>query len=229
MKKKEDNNIAMVQAEPEPIGIEPSKTAIIVVDMQNAFVRKGGYYDLSGIDISPIENIIRPCMNILRAARTEGFKIIYLQMAYNPDLSDIGPQDSPGSYKSRGLKMMKTRPELKDKLYIEGSWGVDIIEELKPEPGDIIVRKQKYDGFIGTNLEIILRSLQIKYLVFIGVATNICVESTLRHAFFLDYFSILISDAVSQKGPYLTQEATFVNVKSNFGWVTTSEEFLKAI
>jgi len=219
----------LVQAEPQPIVIDPLRTAIIVVDMQNAFVRKGGYYDLIGIDIAPIENIVGTCTKIIHAARTGGLKIIYLQMAYNPDLSDIGAQDSPSFYKSRGLAMMKQRPDLKNKLYFEGSWGADIIEELKPEPEDIVVKKQKYDGFIGTNLEIILRTLQIKYLIFIGTATNICVESTLRHSFFLDYFPILISDAVSQKGPNLTQEATIANVTSNFGWVTTSEKFLNSI
>ncbi|MBP1708698.1 MAG: isochorismatase hydrolase, partial [Deltaproteobacteria bacterium] len=102
-------------------------------------------------------------------------------------------------------------------------------EELKPGPQDLVVRKQKYDGFLGTNLEIILSTYGIRSLVFIGTATNLCVESTLRHAFFLDYFPILISDAVSQAGPTITQEATILNVKSNFGWVTTSESFVAGL
>ena len=125
--------------------------------------------------------------------------------------------------------MISQRTELKDKLYIYGSWGADIIEELAPEPGDIVIRKQKYDGFIGTNLEIVLRTYGVKYLVFIGTATNICVESTLRHAFFLEYFPILVADAVSQLGPGATQDATIFNVQSNFGWVTTLENLLNAI
>ena len=125
--------------------------------------------------------------------------------------------------------MIRQRPELKDKLYIYGTWGADIIEELEPKQGDIVIRKQKYDGFIGTNLDIVLGTYGIKYLVFIGTATNICVESTLRHAFFLQYFPILVSDAVSQIGPSTTQEATIFNVRSIFGWVTTSEKLLNAI
>ena len=218
-----------IEAEPEPISIDLSKTAILVVDMQNAFVRKGGYFDLIGIDISEAGKIIGPCKDIISEARGNGIKIVYLQMAYSPDLSDTGPRDSPASYKSQSLILMRQRPELKDKLCLAGSWGAEIIEELKPEPGDIVVRKQKYDGFIGTNLNIILRTLGIKYLIFIGTATNICVESTLRRSFFLDYFPILVSDAVSQKGPKMMQEATIINVQSTFGWVTDSMRLIKAI
>jgi ureidoacrylate peracid hydrolase len=224
-----DGKYVTIQAEPEPIEIDFSKTAVIVVDMQNAFVHRGGYWDLAGWDISAIEKIIKPCQEIVYAARERGVKVIYLQMGCSPDLSDIGGQDSPNWRKSRGLALIRQSPELKDKLYVYGSWGADIIEELATKPGDTVIRKQKYDGFIGTNLDIVLRTYAVKYLLFVGTATNICVESTLRHAFFLEYFPILIADAVSQLGPSTTQEATIFNVQSIFGWVTTSEKLLNAI
>jgi len=226
---KEGKNVTLVQAEPEAIEIDVSKTAVLVVDMQNAFVRRGGYFDLIGFDISATEKIIEPCQEIVRAAREKGIKIIYLQMGYSPDLSDSGGPNSPAWHKSRGLTLIRQRPELKGKLYIYGTWGANIIEELEPQQGDIVIRKQKYDGFIGTNLDIVLRTYGVKHLLFIGTATNICVESTLRHAFSLQYFPILVSDAVSQMGPSSTQEATIFNVRSTFGWVTTSENLLKAI
>ena len=124
--------------------------------------------------------------------------------------------------------MIREHPELKDRLHIHGAWGADIIDELKPQQGDVIVKKQKHDGFIGTNLDIVLRTSEIKYLLFIGTATNICVESTLRHAFSLGYFSILVSDATSPMGPPFTQDATIFNIQSTFGWVTTSEKLLSA-
>ena len=184
---------------------------------------------MAGWDISAIEKIIKPCQEIVYAARERGIKVIYLQMGCSPDLSDIGGQDSPTWRKSRGLALIRQRPELRDKLYVYGTWGADIIEELEPKPGDVVVRKQKYDGFIGTNLDIVLRTYSVKYLLFVGTATNICVESTLRHAFFLQYFPILVADAVSQIGPSTTQEATIFNVQSIFGWVTTSEKLLNAI
>jgi ureidoacrylate peracid hydrolase len=192
-------------------------------------VHKGGIFDLVGFDISATEKIIKPCQEIVNMARARGIKVIYLQMGYSPDLSDSGGQDSPLWHKSRGLPLLRQRPELKDKLYIYGTWGADIIEELEPQPGDIVIRKQKHDGFNGTNLDIVLGTYAAKYLVFIGTATNICVESTLRHAFSLQYFPILVSDAVSQMGPGSTQEATIFNVRSIFGWVTTSKKLLKAI
>ena len=218
-----------IEAEPESIRIDFSKTAIIIVDMQNAFVGKGGYFDLIGIDISSTEKILEPCKSIISEARVNGIKIVYLQMAYSPDLSDMGPEDSPASQKSRSLSLIREHPELRDKLCVSGSWGAEIIEELKPEPGDIIVRKQKYDGFIGTNLDIILRTFGIKYLIYIGTATNICVESTLRRSFFLDYFPILVSDAVIQKGPKMMQDTTILNVQNTFGWVTDSVRLMKAM
>ncbi len=219
----------LIEADPESIEIDLLKTAIIVVDMQNAFVSNGGYFDLTGIDISSSQKIIGACREVITEARLKGGKILYFQMGFSPDLSDMGPEDSPAYKKSRILPFINKHPELKDKLYLYGSWGADIIEELKPKPEDIVIRKQKYDGFIGTNLDIILRTHQIKYLIFIGVATNVCVESTLRHAFFLDYFPILVSDAVSQKGSGLMQEATIWNTQSIFGWVTTSENILQSI
>lgn len=231
MEAEEGSNMPVVtlQAEPEPINIELLKTAVVVVDMQNAFVSKGGYFDLAGYDLSAVQKIIEPCKKIISTAREKGSRIVYLQMGYSPDLSDAGSPNSPNWFKSRGLKMIHQHPEWKEKLYVNGTWGADIIEELKPQQGDVLVKKQKHDGFIGTNLDIILKTYEMKHLVFIGTATNICVESTLRHAFSSGYFSILVSDAVSQIGPSLTQEATLFNVKSTFGWVTTSGNLLSAL
>lgn len=228
MKKKQKTQ-ATIAAEPEPITIDLLKTAVIVVDMQNAFVKRGGYFDLAGYDLTGVEGIVAPCRKIITAARQKGAKIIYFQMGCSPDLSDRGPADSPYNLKAKGLKLIRRRPEVKDKYYIYGTWGAEIIEELRPRPEDLVVKKQKYDGFIGTNLEIILSTFGIKYLAFVGTATNLCVESTLRHAFFLDYFPIILSDAVSHAGASITQEATLLNVKANFGWVTTSDHFVRGL
>ena len=226
---KEQEIQATIAAEPEPITLDLLKTAVIVVDMQNAFVKRGGYFDLAGYDLSGVERIVGPCREIITAARQKGAKIIYFQMGCSSDFSDRGPADSPYNLKSKWLRLVRERPELKDKVYIYGTWGAEIIEELTPRSEDLVVKKQKYDGFIGTNLEIILSTFGIKYLVFVGTATNLCVESTLRHAFFLDYFPVLVSDAVSHAGASITQEATLANVKANFGWVTTSEHFVAGL
>ncbi|MEW6664054.1 MAG: cysteine hydrolase [Thermodesulfobacteriota bacterium] len=218
-----------IAAEPSPIRIDLLRTAVIVVDMQNAFVRKGGYFDLVGRDLSATEGIIAPCRRVVSLAREKGCRIIYLQMGFSIDLTDSGTPGSPAALKSKGLDLIRRQPGMKDGFYFYGTWGAEIIEELKPQPGDIVIRKQKYDGFMGTNLEIVLRTLGIRNLLFVGTATNVCVESTLRHAFFLDYFPILVSDAVSQAGSSITQQATILNVQSHFGWVTTSEELVRGM
>lgn len=219
----------MIQAEPEPIWIDIPRTAVLVVDMQNAFVKERGYSHMAGHDISRTQKIIGPCREIIGAGREKGARILYLQMGCSPDLSDLGPPDSPAARKSKGRILIRQHPELRDRLYVYGTWGAEIIEELEPQRGDIVVRKQRYDGFIGTNLDIILKTLGIKYLLVIGTATNICVESTIRHAYSLDYFSILVSDAVAQMGPEAMQEATILNVQSTFGWVTSSKDVLDGI
>lgn len=224
-----ESRLTTVEAEPEAIEIDLLKSAVIVVDMQNAFMSRGGYFDLIGIDTAATQKIVEPCRKVIHGAREKGAKIIYLQMGYSADLSDAGPPDSPSFHKSGGLKFYREHPELKDKLYFYGTWGAEIMEALKPHQEDMVIKKQKYDGFIGTNLDIILRTFGIKYLLFLGIATNVCVESTLRHAFFLDYFPILVSDAVSQKGSHITQEATILNVQSTFGWVTDTTRIIKAI
>jgi len=219
----------IIQAEPEPIEIDTSKTAVIVVDMQNAFVSPGGYLDLTGHDISTTKRITKPCVAIVNTARQKGIKIIYLQMAYSPALTDDVRKDSPAWSKSKGLAFISQHPELKDKLQVAGTWGASIIKELEPQPADIVVRKKKYDGFVGTNLDAVLRAGNARYLIFVGTATNICVESTLRHAFSLEYFPILVSDATSQIGPGAMLDATIANVRSHFGWVITTEKLLKAL
>ena len=78
-----------------------------------------------------IEKILEPCRSIISEARVKGIKIVYLQMAYSPDLSDTGPKDSPASQKSRSLSLIREHPELRDKLCFSGSWGAEIIEELR--------------------------------------------------------------------------------------------------
>ena len=222
------NRIITLPAEPGPITIDVSKTALIVVDMQNAFARKGAYFDLAGQDISLIEQIIPPCRRIIRTGRKSGVKVVYLQMIREKSSFDRHQEESPSIVKSRIPGLMEQYPGIEDKIYFEGTWGSEIIDELMPEEMDIIIKKKKYNGFIGTDLDDRLKSLDIRYLLFIGTATNICVESTIRHAFFLDYFPILIADGVSQMGPKVTQEATILNVLSTFGWVTYSGRLIEA-
>jgi ureidoacrylate peracid hydrolase len=219
-----------VPARPEPLRLDTGRTALIVVDMQNGFCKKGGTFDLIGaLDEARTNRVIQTDKKVIEAARDGGIKVVYLRMAYWPDLSNAGGPESPNYWKELALVQMRQHPEMKGRFLTVGSWDWEIIDELKPREGDITVDKNRYSGFSNTELEAVLRGNNIKYLLFIGIATNVCVESTLRDAFFHEYFPVLVSDACGNIGPDFIQEATVWNVASVFGWVTTSEELTQAL
>jgi len=221
--------LVTIQAKPEPVEIDLHRTAVIVVDMQNAFVSKGGMFDAFGWDISAARGVIDNNKKIIDAARKAGARIVFLKMSYEPDYSDSGGPESPNWYKEVGLVMMRKNPKYWGKFVTKGSWDEEICKELKPEPGDIILRKQRYSGFAGTKLDLILKTYNIKYCIYTGVATNVCVESTLRDGYFLDYWPVIVSDAVNNAGPPITQQATLWNVEILFGWVAKTDDFLRAV
>jgi len=221
--------LVKIKARPDAIEIDLGRTAIIVVDMQNAFASLGGMFDLVGQDVSAAKGVIQTIKKLTHAARGANVKVIYLAMTYAPDLSDSGGPDSPNWYKEFGLAAMNRNPDYKGKFLIRGSWDADIVDELKPAPGDIVVQKSRYSGFRGTNLDVVLKTLNAKYLIYTGIATNVCVESTLRDGYFLDYWPILVADAANNAGPPITQEATLWNVEALFGWVAASDDVLSAL
>lgn len=218
-----------LEAEPEPLEIDLRRTAVMVVDMQNAFIKEGGMFDLWGQDISRGQRIIEPIKMINGIAREKACKVIYTVAVYSADLHDTGGPNSLSWHRNKNLITYRQSPDLRDKLTVRGTWGAQIVEELTPQDDDIIVEKQKYSAFYGTNLDIILRTSNIRYIAFTGVATNICVEATLRDAYYRDYFPILISDACSNAGPPLTQDATIYNIQFVYGWVTTAKNFIGSL
>ena len=217
----------MLQAEPAPLEIDLKRTAVIVIDMQHSFVSKGGLFDKWGVRV-PGEKIFAPIRKITETAREKGIRVIYVAHSYSPDLSDSGGPDSPNWYK-RVHKDYREHPEWRDSMHFTGSWGAEIAEEVQPHPDDIFITKSRYSAFPGTRLDIMLKTFGVKYLAFLGVATNICVETSARDAFALGYFPILVSDATLPTGPEFTQEATEYNIKRCFGWVTDTASVLKAM
>jgi ureidoacrylate peracid hydrolase len=220
----------VIMAKPEPIKLDINKTALIVVDMQNTFCKKGGIFDYLGkLDEMKVKQIINQDKKVIAACRNKRIKIFYLRMGYRQDLSNSGGPESPNYYKELGVVAMRMHPELQGKFLIMGTRDWEIIDELKPQPEDIIVDKHRYSGFTNTELDTILGTYNIKYLLFIGLATNVCVESTLRDAYFHEYFPVLIGDGCGNIGPESTQEATIWNVTNIFGWVTTCHDLAKAL
>ena len=217
--------MAILKARPQDVEIDLARTVVMVVDMQNAYAKKGGMLDLgTGIDESRTNPVIAANQRLLPAVRAAGVKVCYLQFGYKPDLSDAGGPQSPNIRKQMAVKMIKERPQDRDKLIVEGTWGWEIIDELKPEAGDFIVKKARYSGFAGTTLENQLNGLDIRHILFTGVATNVCVESTAREAYFREFWPILIEDAMDHTGPAFTRQATLYNFESKFGWVTQTDD-----
>jgi ureidoacrylate peracid hydrolase len=213
---------------PDPLQIDLARTAMVVVDMQNAFASRGGLLDLAGIDISGAEGVVRRIAELLEAARAAGVQVVYLQTGYKPDLSNGGGAASPNPRKETALCLMRARPELKGKLLVEGTWDFQIVEALTPQASDMVVLKTRYSGFAGTQLDSLLRAREIRYLVFVGIATNVCVESTLRDAYFHEYWPLLVTDAALQAGPPEAHAATVFNVESFFGWTIGARALIEA-
>jgi ureidoacrylate peracid hydrolase len=225
-----ESTMVALNARPQEIEIDIQRTAIVVVDMQNAYASKGGMLDLgTGIDEARIGPVIAANKRLLPAARAAGVKVIYLQFGYKPDLSDAGGPHSPNIRKQMAFRMIKERPADRDKLIVEGTWGWEIIDDLKPEPGDLVVQKSRYSGFAGTTLESQLHGLDIRHLIFTGVATNVCVESTAREAYFREFWPILVEDAMDHTGPDFVRQATLYNFESKMGWVTKTDDVLRIL
>ncbi|MBD8554106.1 pyrimidine utilization protein B [Rhizobium sp. CFBP 8762] len=216
-------------ARPEPISLKPSETAVVVVDMQNAYSTEGGYVDLAGFDISGAKSTIANIKTTLDAARAAGLPVLYFQNGWDKDYIEAGGPGSPNWHKSNALKTMRARPDLKGTLLAKGTWDYAIVDELQPQPGDILVPKTRYSGFFNTNMDSLLRARGIRNIVFVGIATNVCVESSLRDAFHLEYFGVVLEDATHHLGPDFIQQASMYNIEKFFGWVSTVNDFCGAI
>jgi ureidoacrylate peracid hydrolase len=226
-----------IMAKPDSIAIDTARTVVIVVDMENDFGSKGGMFDRAGIDISMIQKVINPTPKVLAAARKAGIKIIYLKMGYHEDLSDIGNEESPN--RVRHLQFMHVGDTIvtpngsKSRILIRDSWGTDIVPDLKPQAGDIVMYKTRFSGFYKTELDSLLKQLGKRYLVFTGCTTSICVESTVRDAMFRDYSSIVLADCTAEPIGYglsrSNHEASLLSIQTLLGWVSNSDEFIKAV
>jgi ureidoacrylate peracid hydrolase len=225
-----------VDARPAPLSIDTARTAVIVVDMQNDFGSKSGMFDRAGIDISGIQKAVAPTAHVLEAARNAGIKIVYLKMAYQPDLSDLGDPDSVNRVRHLQLGVGKnvTAPDgSPSRILIRDTWNSGILDELEPQADDAVIYKTRFSGFYQTDLDARLRELDIKNLVVTGCTTSICVESTVRDAMFRDYRCVLLSDCMSEPIggdlPRTNHDASLLSTEVLLGWVSDSRTFSAAL
>ncbi|CAM4135893.1 pyrimidine utilization protein B [Acinetobacter pragensis] len=217
----------VLAAAPEALMLAPEQTALIVIDMQNAYTSMGGYLDLAGFDVSKTKPVVENIQKAVAAAHEAGIQVIYFKNGWDDQYREAGGIDSPNFHKSNALKTMRKNPELQGTLLAKGHWDFELIDELKPLPQDLVIEKPRYSGFFNTALDSMLRCRGIRNLVFVGIATNVCVESTLRDGFFLEYFGVALDDACYQAGPAEAHAASLFNIKTFFGWVSDTKNFVE--
>jgi ureidoacrylate peracid hydrolase len=204
--------------------------------MQNDFGAKGGMFDRAGIDISQIQKAVASTARVVAAARKAGMKVIYLKMGFRPDLSDAGPRDSPTWIKHAAMHFgepVRAPDGVEGRILVRDTWNTEVVSELRPQPGDVVVWKTRYSGFYETELDSVLKRLNAKFLIVTGCTTSVCVESTIRDATFRDYSPVLLADCtaepIGRDLPGSNHEASLLLIQALFGWVSRSDHFLEAL
>ena len=218
-----------LRARPENLRLDLAETALVVVDMQNAYASPGGYLDLAGFNIEGARAAINGVRRAIDLARAANIPVMFFQNGWDAAYREAGGPMSPNYHKSNALKAMRRNPNLHGKLLAKGGWDYDLVDELPVVEGDLLVPKIRYSGFRNTPTDSLLRARGIRNLVFTGIATNVCVESSIRDAFHLEYFCVLLADAAHQAGPPEAHQAAIYNIEAFFGWVSTVGDFADAI
>lgn len=209
---------------PEPVTLDPASTALIVVDMQNAYAARGGYLDIAGFDLAGIDAVNTNVATLAQMCRERGVQVVFLQNGWDAEYVEAGGPESVNVAKSNALRVMRERPELHGSLLSKGGWDYQLIDALSVQEGDLLVPKPRYSGFVNTPLDSMLRSRGIRTLLVCGVASNVCVETTIRDAFGLEYHPVMVEDCCLQAGPRAMHDATVFNVRTFFGWTSTLAE-----
>jgi nicotinamidase-related amidase len=207
-----------------------ARTAIIVIDMQNDFCHPDGWLSQIGVDVTPARGPIAPLLRLLPALRAEAVPVIWLNWGNRPDRMNLPPgilhvYDPDG----RSIGIGDPLPANGAPVLQAGSWAAAVVDELRPEPGDIAVDKFRMTGFHDTHLDGILRNLGVTTLLFAGVNSDQCVLCTLQDANARGYDCLLLEDCVATTSPDFCREATLYNVRQCFGFVCTSPDLLDAI
>lgn len=194
--------------------IDPSHTAILLIDMQKDLVYDGYLCDQAGRDLAATRSVIPTMKRLLRSARASGALVCHVGFWTLPSHhSDSGPW----------LAQRRRSTYSSDVLCIADTDGANFIDELAPIDRELIIHKHRYSAFKGTDLDMTLRARGIKTVITSGVSTNVCVESTLRDAFETGYYVCIPSDATASWDMSL-HESTLQTVTHRFGLVTTTEE-----
>ncbi len=196
--------------------ITPSETAVLALHWQIDIVTPEGVFGSFFAEMVKTTGVIARTAEVLKRARQAGIRVLYARVCYRPGYPDL-IVNTP----VYGLICDKT-------ALVDGSPGADIIDELTPQPGDIVIVHRRVTAFHGSDLNTILKSQGIKTLVLTGVATNLTVEGTAREASNEGYSVIVLADCCSAASPEIHQ-ASLENLRLLCSSVTNADEFLKGI
>jgi ureidoacrylate peracid hydrolase len=184
--------------------------------MQNGFCDPGGFMNKIGLDYTTSAATAAPIRKLLDAARKASVPIFFTRYSLNEDYSDAG-------------LLIEVFPAIRGTGgMVRGTWDADVIDELAPLPDEVVIDKTRYSAFFGTDLEERLRALAVDTLIVCGVTTNICVESTVRDAFFRDIRVVVPSDGTAAVTPEL-HEGALRDFEYGFGRVVTVDELVEAL
>lgn len=222
--------VAQVEDGDRRIQLDLSRTAVIVIDMQNDFCHPDGWLGHIGVDVAPARAPIAPLRRMLPAVREADMPVIWLNWGNRPDRLNLSPAllhvyNPTGE----GVGLGDALPGSGEAVLEAGSWAAAVVDELAPLPEDIRVNKYRMSGFKDTELDSILRNLNVTTLLFAGVNADQCVLCTLQDANFHGYDCLLIEDCCATTSPQYCMDATLYNVRQCFGFVVDSEQIVKQL
>ncbi|GAA3752504.1 pyrimidine utilization protein B [Microbacterium kribbense] len=196
-----------------PFRYDPSHAALVVIDVQNDFCHAQGAVARLGSDVTAVEQMVPRLVALIETARTTSVPVIFVRTTHDST-------DDSVAWLSRNAQEPDDAPE--GVICRTGSWGAEFYS-IAPQPGEIVVTKHRYSAFAGTSLDLTLRTLGVRSLIFTGVATEVCVESSLRDGLSADYLVSLVADGAATYGAD-AQAATVGAVSRSFGTVTSCSE-----
>ena len=217
----------LIDAAPFPIAVTPASTALIVIDMQRDFIEPGGFGAALGNDVRPLQAIVPTVRRLIDGFRAAGLAVIHTRECHEPDLSDCPP-----------TKRLRGSPALRigdrgpmGRILVAGEPGAEIVRDLAPLPGEMVIDKPGKGAFYATGLAEILACLGTRSLVFAGVTTEVCVQTTMREANDRGFACLLAEDATESYFPAF-KAATLEMIRAQgaiVGWTAKTDAILAAL